>query len=178
MIKEEYKECSDCNSMKHLDEYYIRNGWKENRCRACQTVYVNLHRFIGKEKEKTGKCVMCGSTEAKRTEWALIKGKEYSKDLNNYMELCVSCHRKYDYTEKARESITKRQTGIKGKDHCNSKKVIRIDIKTGERMEFECILDATKSLSLKSQSSISNVLSGIAYTAGGYYWEYYKQQKN
>ena len=32
-----------------------------------------------------------------RFEWANISG-EYKRDLNDWMNLCVSCHKKYDYT--------------------------------------------------------------------------------
>lgn len=31
-----------------------------------------------------------------RFEWALIKGKEYSRNPKDYMWLCTACHRKYD----------------------------------------------------------------------------------
>ena len=29
-------------------------------------------------------------------EWALLKGKKYSRDRQDYMWLCTACHRKYD----------------------------------------------------------------------------------
>ena len=29
-------------------------------------------------------------------EWALLKGKKYSRDRKDYMWLCTACHRKYD----------------------------------------------------------------------------------
>jgi len=33
---------------------------------------------------------------AKRYEWALRKGREYKRDVNDFIQLCTSCHHKYD----------------------------------------------------------------------------------
>ena len=39
-------------------------------------------------------CVYCGEVE-KRLEWASISHKA-KRDLNDYITLCVPCHRNYD----------------------------------------------------------------------------------
>ncbi len=59
-----------------------------------QVGYSALHRWVRYWKIKTGVCVRCG-TDDKRTEWANISG-EYLRDLDDYEELCCSCHQKQD----------------------------------------------------------------------------------
>lgn len=36
------------------------------------------------------------SNNSNHYDWALIKGKEYKRNRNNFMMLCHSCHLKYD----------------------------------------------------------------------------------
>lgn len=55
--------------------------------------YVTLHKWVKDNKTKIGKCVMCGKEG--KTDWANISG-EYKRDLDDYQELCQSCHSIYD----------------------------------------------------------------------------------
>ena len=59
------------------------------------TSYNAIHQHLSRHFPKTGQCVRCHRT-ACRTELALIKGREYSRDRNDYLELCVPCHRRMD----------------------------------------------------------------------------------
>ena len=57
--------------------------------------YRNIHDWIRRRMNHINKCSFCGSE--KNLDNALIKGKEYKKDINNFIKLCRKCHRKYDF---------------------------------------------------------------------------------
>ena len=62
-----------------------------------QKTYNRMHAWLINKFGKATKCdgeeCRCNSTHY---EWALIQGKEYEKDINNYKMLCKSCHTIYD----------------------------------------------------------------------------------
>lgn len=55
--------------------------------------YAPLHQWVHRHKGKALVCQFCGSTE--NVQWA-NKSLEYKRDLNDWLELCCKCHRKYD----------------------------------------------------------------------------------
>jgi hypothetical protein len=57
--------------------------------------YSALHKWLYNHKEKTGICEHCGKKPKTRTEFANLSG-EYKRDINDYGELCSSCHRLFD----------------------------------------------------------------------------------
>jgi len=63
------------------------------------------HTWLTKYYKK-GPCEHCGENKKLR-DWALIKGKEYEHNRDNYMPLCRSCHLKYDYTEERKAKLRK-----------------------------------------------------------------------
>jgi hypothetical protein len=72
--------------------------------------YNNIHSWL---KNNYGSANHCENTECERKsiyfEWALIEGKKYSYDRNNFKQLCRDCHRKYDYKNKKRSEATKKK---------------------------------------------------------------------
>ncbi len=56
--------------------------------------YRAVHTYLSKHFPKSGTCDECH--EAKRTDYALIKGREYSRNREDYRELCRRCHIVYD----------------------------------------------------------------------------------
>lgn len=38
----------------------------------------------------------CTTVNPYRYEWALLKGRNYSRERKDYRTLCINCHRKYD----------------------------------------------------------------------------------
>lgn len=54
-----------------------------------------LHDWVKRYKKKSGVCQKCSTNKAKRTEWANIS-YEYKRDLNDWIELCTSCHMDMD----------------------------------------------------------------------------------
>jgi hypothetical protein len=69
-------------------------GWKGEK-----VSYSGLHAWVATHKTKTGVCEDCGQyvgTNGPRgTQWANISG-DYRRDLDDFRELCVLCHRRFD----------------------------------------------------------------------------------
>lgn len=55
-----------------------------------------LHYWIERNFGKPYKCEICGGKKTKRYEWANLDGN-YCHDPFHWKQMCVSCHRKYDY---------------------------------------------------------------------------------
>lgn len=72
--------------------------------------YFALHAWVKRNKKRTGTCSDCGATPTKKrgvgTEWANVS-KTYKRDLNDWIELCSSCHQRFDMTEAKRERLRK-----------------------------------------------------------------------
>jgi hypothetical protein len=68
-----------------------------------------LRRCFG----KATKCEMenCASVNPKRFEWAKRKDRPYTSNADDYIQLCPSCHRKYDFTEEIREKLKAKKYG-------------------------------------------------------------------
>lgn len=58
--------------------------------------YVYAHLRVAKIRETPSKCEHCRTTKAKKFEWANLTGNY--EDVNDYVRLCTSCHRKMDKT--------------------------------------------------------------------------------
>ena len=58
-------------------------------------IYSTHHQWVKRRLGKPSLCEHCGTTEAKRFEWANKSG-QYKRDLSDWMRLCTSCHHKYD----------------------------------------------------------------------------------
>lgn len=77
-------------------------AWKENPHKT------SLHDWVKRYLGKPSLCEHCGTTTAKRFEWA-NKSQEYKRDLSDWIRLCPSCHHIYDNTlGKAWETRRKR----------------------------------------------------------------------
>ena len=56
--------------------------------------YFGIHKHIGKHNDKKHKCEFCKKN--RKTEWANKKGRGYTRNIKDYFELCISCHKLYD----------------------------------------------------------------------------------
>jgi hypothetical protein len=54
-----------------------------------------LHDWVKSRLGKPNRCEHCGTTKAKKFEWA-NKSHEYKRELNDWIRLCTKCHRIYD----------------------------------------------------------------------------------
>lgn len=61
--------------------------------------YRAVHSWISKWKGKPKMCEMCGTIKNITYHWANIDHK-YRRVLDDYIRLCVKCHRKYDKIRK------------------------------------------------------------------------------
>ena len=79
----------------------------------CVKEYASIHQWILKTYGKASCCTNkdCKSNSAKNFEWALIKGYKYERNISNFMELCCSCHRKYDITDETRKKLSESNKG-------------------------------------------------------------------
>ena len=82
-------------------------------------LYHQIHHWLRKYKNKSV-CEHCGCDD-RRLENALKKGFKYDFEVDNFLVLCVSCHRKYDYTEARIKKMRATKTGMKHSDSTRSK---------------------------------------------------------
>ena len=75
-----------------------------------QAGYRAIHTYLRKHFPKAGACEECGKEG--RTDYALIRGREYSRKREDYRELCRRCHVLYDelgycsyWKKQGRESV-------------------------------------------------------------------------
>ena len=131
--------------------------------------YQKVHKWLYRNH---GKAIHCSNTfdhSAKRYEWSNISGK-YLFDITDWKQLCPSCHRKMDYTEKTR---IKQRISNKGKSPVSIRKKVKQYLGNRFVKEYESISEAGRQLGIL-KTSISNVLAGRAKTAGKarWYFEY------
>lgn len=62
--------------------------------------YRSLHKWIQGKRGEPHYCEHCKRSDLRHRQyhWANISG-EYKRDLNDYIRLCVSCHKKYDLSK-------------------------------------------------------------------------------
>ena len=146
--------------------------------------YESIHKWIRRNYGKATKCEHCPNP-SKRYDWALKKGYEYKRDISYFMQLCRSCHVKYDFTEERANKISKLQLGInnnfygkvftedmkaKQREKKNCKVIISENTETGEILISESITVAASKLNLHK----SNI---IAFLKGRYNGTTYKNWK-
>jgi len=73
--------------------------------------YACIHIWIKKNYGKANHCENpnCPHKNPIRFEWALIHGKEYDRKIENFIQLCKSCHLNYDKKSEWGEKISRGQ---------------------------------------------------------------------
>lgn len=127
--------------------------------------YFRIHGWLSYHHGKAMKCEneLCESINPKRFEWALLKGRDYLRDRNNFIQLCPSCHRKYDYTNKQKLRI---YIANKGKPAKNKRRVILNNITV-----FESLLEASNKTGV-SITAIHNNIKGLSKLTKIGKWNY------
>lgn len=69
-------------------------NWKE------KPTYGIVHYWLRQNYGRPQNCFFCKRNTT--CEWALIKGKNYERNRDNFMPLCRKCHSNYDYKGKKR----------------------------------------------------------------------------
>lgn len=154
-----------------MPNYKITNRKRHNLTRGGIDVreYERIHKWIGSHWGNAKLCELCEGLNAKRFEWALKKGRSYSRERQDYIMMCVSCHRKYDMTDAKKKKLSKYFTD----NPSFSVPVIQFDLDGNELNRFSNMTVAARSVN-RSSSSIRQCLSGISNTSGGFKWEYDK----
>ena len=81
-------------SKKHPE--LMPSGIEHHKWKGDEVGYRGLHYWIRRQKGKPDICEMCSK---KAADWANTNGK-YNRNLNDYIPLCKSCHKKYDISHK------------------------------------------------------------------------------
>lgn len=79
-------------------------GEEHHNWRGDAVSYTTLHAWVRRRKPKTGACSECraevGTGRRSGTEWANVSGR-YRRDLDDFIELCIPCHRDRDRQARA-----------------------------------------------------------------------------
>lgn len=73
--------------------------------------YSAIHIWLGRHYGRASVCesgiigrVCTGNSNT--FEWAKLKGKDYERDRNNFIQLCKGCHNSYDMTEETKAKLS------------------------------------------------------------------------
>lgn len=150
--------------------------------------YRNIHNWIRSKLGKANSCSFCDGP-AKRYDWALLKGKEYKRDVRHFIQLCRSCHKKYDFTEEMKVNMSelKKRDLKSGKielpfktkgqfsgNHPTAKAVDKFDLDGNKLESYPSMTEASNKNKVLT-SSIANAISGLSKHAGGFIWKYKTQ---
>jgi len=74
------------------------NGSKNPNWRGDNVGIIGVHVWLKKYFKKKMICEFCGKIGKTplSIDWAKLRNKPYTRDRNNFIELCRSCHKKYD----------------------------------------------------------------------------------
>lgn len=127
-------------------------------------IHILLNRKYGAASTCENK--ECQNIGIRRYEWALIKGKSYSLNRDDYMQLCVSCHRKYDDSPERRRRLSEANRGKVC--HNRSRVLCQFD------NEWNYIETYSSSAEAERQTDISHsaIYQSIRKKckSGGFYW--------
>lgn len=70
-------------------------GQNNSRWKGDNAGYSAKHKWVTRHYGKAKTCENCGNTEASKYEWANLS-KLYLRDIEDWMQLCKSCHVKLD----------------------------------------------------------------------------------
>ena len=88
-------------SQSHRDAISRNNGMKDKtgplhpNWKGDNVGYAALHKWVRQLLGSPSECTHCGTTTAKRYEWANVS-HEYKREVSDWIRLCNSCHYGYD----------------------------------------------------------------------------------
>lgn len=113
-----------------------------------------LHRFVVIHLGKPRKCDHCGTTDAKKYDWA-NKSQEYKHQLDDWLRLCRKCHQKYDAH----------------KVHHNKKSINQYTL-TGEYIKtWDSARQIERELGF-NYTNISAACRGVVKKSNGFIWKF------
>lgn len=60
-----------------------------------RTAYIDVHKWVQRYKGRAKFCEHCLTREDRMYHWANVSG-HYLRELDDWVRLCVPCHRQYD----------------------------------------------------------------------------------
>lgn len=93
-IKRGLRPSEHCRS-KAAEATRLRVGEKNHKWKGDEVGYVALHTWVSRKKGKPKKCEICKKENLERYEWA-NKDRKYRRNTDDFIRLCVECHRNYD----------------------------------------------------------------------------------
>lgn len=80
----------------NLQGLKLGQGWNRGLriWEGTESKYNKLHYWLIQQIGKAERCSNCGTTD--RVDWA-NKSQTYQKNISDWIELCRSCHGKYDW---------------------------------------------------------------------------------
>lgn len=117
-------------------------------------------------RRKYGPAPLCINHHEKtiNIDWANVTGV-YTSDIEDYLPMCKSCHKLFDFTEETRAKLALGSMG-----NTNAKRVRIGQYKDGLLVtSYDTISEACRKLGILN-SAVSNVISGRSKSAGGYEW--------
>jgi hypothetical protein len=158
-------------------------------------LYNKIHLWLKRKLGKANHCAFCNEGE-KKYEWALKWGCDYEFNTDNFVSLCISCHRKYDATDEYRKKCSERlkkriangefkiplkkgaPSPTTGNLHPSAKRIVQKDRKTGLIIaNYGSLKEAVDKNQFK-YGNLSMCLTGRNPAAYGYLWEYLEEIDN
>ena len=72
--------------------------------------YKTLHNHVRQLYGRPSLCEVCGTTSAKRFEWANVTGV-YAIGRENWKRMCQSCHSRFDFTDSHKQALNSGKRG-------------------------------------------------------------------
>lgn len=94
-----------------IDASEITDNFRKDNYNRYTAIHKANLRAFGKAAKCENRDCSHDNTNQKRFHWALIKGRRYSRNREDYIQLCPSCHGKYDMTDEMRDRHRKRLIG-------------------------------------------------------------------
>ena len=133
-------------------------------CKVSDNHYKNCHAYINRKYGKALKCenVSCNYKNPKRFEWALLKGRNYSKNIEDYIQLCPSCHSYYDFIS----SLTRNRqfrTSIMGANNSKSKPILQYTLEGDLVKRWESVSMCARELKVCRSNVFANLRGKTKY---------------
>lgn len=153
------------NGVKKSPEHIAKLSGKNSYAWAGDNVgYVGVHLWLRKTYGRASKCEHC-AVLGKKYQWANISGN-YLRSRDDFLELCVSCHKNYDMSAEQKYIFSQLSRG-----NTNQRKaVIRIE-ENGQTVEYVSAFHAAQDVGVVP-SAINNCLKGLSKKSAGYKWKY------
>jgi len=129
--------------------------------------YNALHSWVSRSLGEPQSCSKCGDTSNRRYHWANVSGRYY-RDLDDWVRLCPSCHKKLDITPETRARISRSKSGVPNPKKC--KAVRQFDREGRPLNSYPSFLEASRVTGVLG-TSICNNIKGLSKSAGGFTWK-------